>query len=95
MESEDFAGIGKNSAIASYSNGTCLKASCPMSGNSVAAIQKDEANRLVRCGIARTGASQHVNPLEFADASLDTAALFLWSVAVAVHNGEEIDAINS
>ena len=76
MESESFAEAGKSSAIESYSNGTCLKASCPTSGNSVAAIESKEANRLIRCGMARAGASQHVNPLEFADASLDTARRF-------------------
>ena len=34
-----------------------------MSGNSVAAIENDEANRLIRRGMARTGANLHVNPL--------------------------------
>ena len=75
MEPEDFAGVGKNSVLASYSNGTCLEASCP-SGNSVAAIENDEANGFIRRVMARTGASPHVNPLKFADASSDTLLRF-------------------
>ena len=71
MELEGFVGVGKNSVLASYPNGTCLGASCP-SGNSVAAIENDEANRLIRRGMTRTGTSPHVDPLKFADASLDT-----------------------
>ena len=71
MELEGFVGVGKNSVLASYTNGTRLEASCPGS-NSVAAIENDETNRLIRCGMTRTGASPHVNPLKFADASSDT-----------------------
>ena len=95
MELEDFAGVGKNSVLTSYSNGTCLEAS-RLSGNSVAAIENKEAKKLIRCGLARTRASPHVSPLKFADAFVGhRAELFLRSVAVAVHNGDQIDAMNS